>query len=417
MPRKPLAIVLGLACPRFIHKKLHLPYKRRRLWLGEACVTYNLLVLGPMQHRVGDAVIRESNTRRIGEILDQMSAALATAAGKPFRVVTPESPNETIIIDLVLSEIEQADLVVLDLTGNRPSVAYEAGIIHALGIPHIFVTETEEVSFYFRSVRVVQGLQIQADFNPSDPSPSQGELFGRLKTFLTSADARTSMAGNILTSHFDNLPIVDLAGPAGMAASYYTNAVKRFIRPNGFAGRSCKLLLKDERRGLFGRATPSTRTVGATVNALIAVEPPGRLSRSFFDDDRTLKAALKEMGVELERATIAGDDLLDKRDYGGWFEKKGFERGAVVCIEIPTIVYPLIESPRILRLRRRRNQFEGDQRQIMQEVEDRALEKMLASFRRNLLYHIDMEGEAHKQGFYYVQLGDLPEALRKAGAR
>ena len=110
-------------------------------------MAYNLLVLGPMQHRVGDSVIRESNTRRVGEILEQMSAALASGAEKPFRVITPESPNEQAIIELVLNEIEQADLVVLDLTGNRPSVAYEAGIIHALGIPHIFVTEDEETSF------------------------------------------------------------------------------------------------------------------------------------------------------------------------------------------------------------------------------------------------------------------------------
>jgi nucleoside 2-deoxyribosyltransferase len=368
-----------------------------------------------MQHRIGDTVIRASNTKRIAEILDQMSDALATAGGRPFRVTSPESPNETAIIELVLSEIEQADLVVLDLTGSRPSVAYEAGIIHALGIPHIFVTEDEETSFYFSSVRVVRGLQIQADFDRANPGPSQGELFERLKTFLSSADARTAMAGNILTSHFDGLPIIDLAGPAGLAASYYTNAVKRFIRPNGFAGRPCRLLFKEERLGWFGKTGTSTRSIPATVKSLIAVEPPAQLSRNFFEDDRTLKAALKEMGVELERGAIAGDDPLDKRDYGGWFDKKGIGRGSAVCIELPTIVYPLTESPRILRLRKRRNRFEGQQRQIMQEVEERALEKMLASFRRNLFYHIDMEGEANKEGFYYVPLRDLPETLKKAG--
>jgi nucleoside 2-deoxyribosyltransferase len=379
-------------------------------------MAYNLLVLGPMQHRVGDTVIRQSSTKRIGEILEQMSQALTVGGLKPFRVVTPESPDEPTIIELVMSEIEQADLVVLDLTGSRPSVAYEAGIIHALGIPYIFVTEDEETSFYFSSVRVVRGLQIQADFNPADPGPSQGELFGRLKTFLSGADARTSMAGNILTTHFDGLPIVDLAGPAGMAASYYTNAVRRFIRPDGFAGRHCKLMFKEERPALFGGKTvTSTRAVSATVKALIAVEPPAQLSQSFFEDDRTLKAALKELGIELERATIAGDQALDKRDYGGWFEAKGIARGSTVCIEIPTIVYPLTESPRILRLRKRRSRFSGEQRQIMQEVEERALEKMLASFKRNLFYHVDMEKEANKNGFYYVPLRDLPGVLRQTG--
>ena len=51
----------------------------------------------------------------------------------------------------------------------------------------------------------------------------------------------------------------------------------------------------------------------------------------------------------------------------------------------------------------------------MQEVEERALEKLLASFKRNLLYHIDMEHEANKAGFYYVPLRDLPAVLRETG--
>jgi nucleoside 2-deoxyribosyltransferase len=379
-------------------------------------MSYNLLVLGPMQHRVGDDVIRESNTKRVGEILDQMSRALAIGGEKPFRVVTPESTNDTSIVELVMGEIEQADLVVLDLSGSRPSVAYEAGVIHALGIPHIFVTRDGDTSFYFRSVRVVHGLQTETDFDARNPSASQGELFERLKTFLRSADSRTAMASNILTSHFDGLPVVDLAGPAGMAASYYTNAIKRFIRPNGFAGRQCKLLFKDERKSRFGGKTiSSTRSTDANVKALIAVEPPANLGRSFFEDDKTLKETLEALGVKLERATIAWNDALDKRDYGGWFDSKGLKQGAAVCIEIPTIVYPLTESPRILRLKKRRSKFTGEQRQIMQDVEERALEKMLASFRRNLFYHIDMESEANKGGFYYVPLAELPETLRSLG--
>ena len=72
-------------------------------------MAYNLLVLGPMQHRAGDTVIRQSNTMRIGKLLDQMSQALTMGGLKPFRVVTPESPNEPAIVELVMGEIEQAD--------------------------------------------------------------------------------------------------------------------------------------------------------------------------------------------------------------------------------------------------------------------------------------------------------------------
>jgi len=101
---------------------------------------YNLLVLGPMEVVKGDAVIRRSNVKRLGEILGQMSESLAENGVPPFRIVTPEGQAQTVIEEMVLNEIEQADLLVIDLSGGRPNVAYEAAIIHTLGIPHIFVS-------------------------------------------------------------------------------------------------------------------------------------------------------------------------------------------------------------------------------------------------------------------------------------
>ena len=124
---------------------------------------------------------------------------------------------------------------------------------------------------------------------------------------------------------------------------------------------------------------------------------------------------MRELGVELERATIAGDDPLDKRDYGGWFDARGIARGSTVCIEIPNDCISADESPRVLRLKKRRNRFEGEQRQIMQEVEERALEKLLASFKRNLLYHIDMETRPIRTGFITLRYASLPSVLRKTG--
>src|SRR5258706_7174031 len=115
-------------------------------------MSYNLLVLGPMQHRVGDDVIRESNTKRVGEILDQMSRALAIGGEKPFRVVTPGSTNDTSIVELVMGEIEQADLVVLDLSGNRPTRRHEAGGIHSPGHPQRFATRGRYTSAHFPAV-------------------------------------------------------------------------------------------------------------------------------------------------------------------------------------------------------------------------------------------------------------------------
>ncbi len=51
----------------------------------------------------------------------------------------------------------------------------------------------------------------------------------------------------------------------------------------------------------------------------------------------------------------------------------------------------------------------------MQEVEERALEKLLSSFRRNLFYHIDLEREANRDGFHYVPLDGLAATLKRIG--
>ena len=56
-------------------------------------MAYNLLVLGPMQHRAGDTVIRQSNTARIRKLLDQMSRALTAGGLKPFRVSAAFRPR------------------------------------------------------------------------------------------------------------------------------------------------------------------------------------------------------------------------------------------------------------------------------------------------------------------------------------
>ena len=109
-------------------------------------------------------------------------------------------------------------------------------------------------------------------------------------------------------------------------------------------------------------------------------------------------------------------DPLDKRDYGGWFDAKGHRARLHGVHRDPDDRLSLDEiAAGFCALESGGIRFEGEQRQIMQEVEERALEKMLASFKRNLFYHIDMENEANKSGFYYVPLRDLHGTLKKIG--
>lgn len=41
----------------------------------------------------------------------------------------------------ILDLIEQPELVIIDLSRGRPNVTYEAALVHALGLPHVLITE------------------------------------------------------------------------------------------------------------------------------------------------------------------------------------------------------------------------------------------------------------------------------------
>ena len=372
---------------------------------------YNVLVLGPMERREGDTVVRPASTKLIAGLLEKMSAALASGSQPPYRVMTPDEGPQGPIVEKVLDKIEEADLVVIDLSGSRPSVAYEAAIVHALGIPHIFLTENaaEDTAFYFRGVNVISGFSLESEFDAAAPRPSHRDLFDRLRRFAGEAEARAEMAGNILTSHFEGLPLVDTSGPSGMAASYYINSVRRFIRPGGFsdAGRECTLLRPTR------RVIKRTTVKKARVKALVAINPPSNLVANHSSDWAAVQEELRRHGIELVQATIRAEDKQDIRDFGGTFCKRGIDRGSTVCVELPTIVYPLTESPRIKRLNRRLRGLPDSQQDILRLVKQRTFERMLSSFQKNVQFHIDDERGANREGFFYVPLDEVPETLAR----
>ncbi len=56
----------------------------------------------------------------------------------------------------VSSSIEQADLLVADLTGRNPNVFYEVGIGHALGKPVLLLAQSlDDIPFDLRHRRVL----------------------------------------------------------------------------------------------------------------------------------------------------------------------------------------------------------------------------------------------------------------------
>ena len=369
---------------------------------------YNLLVLGPMEQREGDTIIDRSSTRRLGDIIEQMSRSL-DAAGASFRVVTPDAPNQNVIVQMVLDYVEQADLAVIDLTGGRPNVSYEAAIIHALGIPHIFVSRDKTVPFYFSGAQVVTGFNLDDDFTDETKSATQRALYDKLAYFLSSADARIDMSANILTTHFDGLPLVDISGPSGLALGYFINAVMRFIAPGGFSGSECILTIEQKKRivRLF-----KTRSKPVQMKTLVVVEPPSLLQKDWQSDWQQIQSVLRAEGITVQRGAIETQDARGRRGWSGWFCSGGIRKGVTFCIDLPTTVYPLVDSPRMMRLKKRQIALEGQQAEILRAVQHRALERMLKAFRRNLKYHIENLRDRKLDGVVYSTLDTLVADVR-----
>jgi len=378
-----------------------------------------ILVLGPMvQTNKRGTVVQAARTVEIRRVIEgivdeikQEHPALKAEVRTPEEALTPN------IIRGVLDEIEGADLIVIDLTGGRPNVAYEAGIVHALGLPHILVIKDRQPPFYFGHVQHIALLDASHGYLPDDDVHKK--LRDRVKHFLTPDTSAPAMnfTDNELTQYFE-LPLVDIAGPSGLAAGYYRNAIRRFVRQGGFMDAELGVTYSTRAAGPNGAETRLTKPL--TIRHMIAVKPSGRLNDTHDADVSALDQTLKDLGLRTQFVTVPKrpGDSQDMRDYGGQLLiYDGPREGPVefvepgVLIEVPTTLYALQYSPRV-----RRWNSPGIPRHIGDAHRQRLLNEMQAAFERNLQYQLRAEPEAGRHiPFYFVSIAELPEQLRKLG--
>lgn len=372
--------------------------------------TITVLVLGPMRQVKDGAVTVEDRTAGLKVLLERIREDLeqdAIRANRKLVVTDPADKPSSAIVHGVLDLVESADLVILDLTDSRPSVTYEAGIVHALGLPSIVITSDAEPPFYFRGADYIGEFHYARAYDP-DNQVTHRDLRDKIRRFI--ADS-TLFSRNQITDYFE-LPIVDIAGPSGLAAGYFRNSIRRFLRRQGFVGSEREVVWSgrlEVRDGVEMRR-PETRQM--TIGQFIAVRPPGSLRHSDGHADQ-LNATLKALGLRIEFATIRkrAGDFADMRDYGGQFlaydtprdEPVEFIQPGVI-VEIPTTLYALPFSPRV----EKRLRLSPDD----PDAEERLLRHMQASFERTLafLLHRDREIE-NRRPFRWANLEELPALL------
>ena len=351
-------------------------------------------------------------------IVDAIKADFDAAPGDVF-VETPDSNAWAAIIPGILEKIERADLVLIDFTGNSPNVTYEAGLVHALGLPHIFITSDAAPVFYFRNAFCLPGFDPHPGFDPA--RPGHAALRDRIRTFykawygLTQDSSIADLASNAVSAFFDNIPIVDISAPAGLAAGYWQNAIRRFIRRGGYVDTPHKHAWAAQ-QGL--RAGQDMRVV----EHVIAVRPPDDLRFQLLDAQAELEGQLARLGLRRFQATIHHQAAEDLRDYSGFFlgriaAPRAREAAPLpVMLEIPATLYALHHSPRIRRIRKGRRHLAPQAPEDAIDIHlRRRYRDMIGRFGMLMAESVREEALRNAGRFHFVAAAELPALLTRIG--
>ena len=240
----------------------------------------------------------------------------------------------TPITDTVFHEIDNANLVIADLTGGRAAVAYELAMAHALGIYTALVNSRDkDLNFYLKGYKAVKINLTDKRFDAVNALPP-AEVGAAIDQWL---EARTNVRNfeNPFTK-FYGAPLYDISAASGLAAGFFLN----FIEPILLSGRIGRVL--NEAGSDATSPTPATREI----SGLIVVRPR-LLNESIPDLERGLKAVLeRDFGIERIRSGKS-QDLLVTTDKG---TRTVLYTVDDYVIDIPRTMFSLMQCHRMRRL-------------------------------------------------------------------
>ncbi len=350
-----------------------------------------IVVLGPMG---SDEKEVSSTTKRIGAAVeslleeDSLKKYLELTRTRPMPVQIPENWMDSEIVKGIMDKVDTADLVIVNLTpymgitgSPSPNVFYELGLLHSLGMPVICVAQLgTEIPFYARHNRIsmVKSFDIE-------------DIKDRLRQPLTvflDPESSADFTDNRITQ-FYGLPIVDISAAVGLATGYYQNFVFRLLDRKGIIPHN-----KDK------------------VNRLIVVRPKN-IMHEFEEDKEYLENILKENGYTLQNRI----NLTDPYDTKG----RGLNVDCVgtIILDLPSTLYPLKKSPRILSLTERLDK-QGGFTMPSNPNRDIALkqlsERLLDRVQNAIQYHLRKDAGIIHQGWLdFATVEQVPGLLKKYG--
>jgi hypothetical protein len=236
----------------------------------------------------------------------------------PFNLYGHGSIPET-----VFDAIDDADLIIADLSGNKPAVIYELAFTHALGIETILVGAPETRNFYLSQTKFVN-IDFQAD------SISSTDLGGAITSWLKNRNKRFEAINPL--QQFYGAPLPDISAANGLAAGYYDN----FARPILTGGKI--VFCEPNEDGVVSEKKIAPK-------GFIVLRP------------ENLSLSIRELEEELEKRLIAhfSNDEVKRGRAGVVFIETENGQRLPFCvvkdylIDVPRTIFTLAISPRLNR--------------------------------------------------------------------
>lgn len=282
----------------------------------------------------------------------------------------------------VFDAIDDSDLIIADLSGNKPAVIYELAFAHALGIRTIVVGGPNERSFYFSQTRFAE-----VDFT-KDPISSK-DLNGHINSWLKDKNKRFD-SPNPLTD-FYGAPLPDISAAAGLGAGFYDN----FARP----------ILTD---GTIVERGPNGSENIRPLKGLIVLRPEN-FDQRINQLDKALLAKLEDrfqkgdspekLKKEIKRGKP--DELFIKTKEG---VRIPFFLVDDWMIDIPRTMFSLALSPRLERsVKSKKNKA------LRNNMERVLIERFFEAVKAHLAADRNIEGE--QEMFHYGTIKEIPEII------
>lgn len=290
-----------------------------------------------------------------------------------FSVDTPDAGEIGNVMRQVLLGLEQADVLIADITNNNPNVMYELGIYHAFGKPYIVIKENiPEQNSYPTPFDIAEFRYHLIEF--TNAAKAKAQLKPLLDVIISQMD-KTDWFGNPVTD-FYNSPVAEIPTAIGLFKNYQKNFLD-ILLPESFQ--------KDENNNLY------------KTNISEEVTEDGKLiNRVWTDEERdglTIKIAIPKKMNMTSHSFIAGLKTKGKlklkpaklHKAGRPFSINYYlnEKGEKVILDIPTILSTLNES---IEQRRKLHQkyFANAEWEVLEQQELERFTNKCELYKRNL---------------------------------